>query len=93
MPSKLATYGAVAAVAAAALYQLVLRDFLSVVVGVGRTMQPLEDFPYTCRRLKHEQLEACEDLWLDDEGRRLYLSCTGANHRLAWNPGRVHSGP
>lgn len=80
MPSKLATYSAVAA---AALYQLVLRDFLSVVVGVGRTMQPLEDFPYTCRRLKHEQPEACEDLWLDDEGRRLYLSYTGTNHRLA----------
>ena len=89
MASKLLTYNAIAAVAAAAFYQLFLRDFLFVLVGVGRTIQPLQDFPYTCRRIKHEALQACEDLWLDDEGRRLYLSCTGTNHRLAWNPALI----
>lgn len=87
MLSKLVTYGAIAAVTVAAFYQLFLHDFLFVVLGVGRTIQPVEDFPYTCRRLKHEHLQACEDLWLDDEGRRLYLTCTGTNHRMAWNPG------
>lgn len=85
MPSKLITYGAVTTIALATIFQLYLRHGVFVVFGLGRTLQPIEDFPYTCRRLKHPYLEACEDLYLDEDGRRLYLGCVGTRHKGAWN--------
>lgn len=53
---------------------------------MGRVLQPIEDFPYNCRRVNHERLEACEDLWLDDQERVLYLACAGTKSRIQWNP-------
>lgn len=70
---------------AAALYQLILKDFIFVSFGAGRVIQPIEDFPYNCRRLTHERLEDCEDIWLDAEKRVLYAACTGTDHRIGWN--------
>jgi hypothetical protein len=69
----------------AALYQLVIKEILFVGFGVGRVIQPIEDFPYSCRRVVHKKLEACEDLWLDDEARVLYAACTGSRHRMHWS--------
>ncbi|KAF2193273.1 calcium-dependent phosphotriesterase [Zopfia rhizophila CBS 207.26] len=69
----------------ASIYQLVLKELISVTFGVGRVIQPIEDFPYKCRRLEHERLQACEDIWLDDEARVLYAACTGTRHRMEWN--------
>ncbi|KAH8781894.1 serum paraoxonase/arylesterase-like protein [Hyaloscypha finlandica] len=68
------------------LYQSWLKEVLFEVIGVGRVIQPIEDFPYKCRRLNHERLEACEDLWLDDQERVLYLACAGTESRIQWNP-------
>jgi hypothetical protein len=68
------------------LYQSWLKEVLFEVIGVGRVLQPIEDFPYTCRRVKHERLEACEDLWLDEQDRVLYLACAGTESRIQWNP-------
>ena len=71
-------------------YQLFLKDFLFTTVGVGRVIQPLADFPYTCRRVQSgEQLEGCEDLWLDEEARVLYAACSGTTSRQKWNPAYV----
>lgn len=78
-------FGSVLAVLFASLYQLWLKDFLAVTVGVGRVIQKIEEFPYKCRRLEHKRLAACEDLWLDDDVRVLYAACTGTQHRLEWN--------
>ena len=68
----------------AALYQLWLKELLAT-AGVGRTIQIIEDFPYKCRRIEHPRLEACEDLWLDDDVRVLYAACAGVQQRLGWN--------
>lgn len=73
------------AVLFAVIYQTWLKEMLGV-IGVGRTMQPIEDFPYNCRRVYHERLEACEDFWLDEEDRVLYLACAGSVSRMNWNP-------
>lgn len=69
----------------AAFYQLWLKEFLDVTVGVGRVIRKIEEFPYECRRIEHPTLEACEDLWLDDDARVLYAACAGTQHRLGWN--------
>ncbi|KAF2492202.1 serum paraoxonase/arylesteras-like protein [Lophium mytilinum] len=65
----------------AILYQVNLRELLFATVGLGRTIQPIDDFPFTCRRLRHERLEACEDMWLDDDARVLYAACAGSLSR------------
>jgi hypothetical protein len=67
----------------ASFYQFYLREVLSTTLGLGRVIQDIEDFPFTCRRIEHPKLEACEDMWLDNEGRVLYAACAGTN------PGRV----
>ena len=86
MASKTLTFGAVLVLGLATLYQFFLHTYLFNVLGLGRTIQVIEDFPYDCRRIEHEQLEACEDLWLDNEDRKLYLACTGTVARKAWSP-------
>lgn len=67
-------------------WQWRLRDALFLTVGVGRVIQPIKDFPYDCRRITHEQLEGCEDLWLDEKERVLYGACSGSKARSQWNP-------
>jgi len=69
----------------AAFYQFWLKHSLFTVLGVGRAVEPIENFPFSCRRLVHKQLEACEDLWLDEEGRVLYAACAGSIARGQWN--------
>jgi hypothetical protein len=73
----------------ATFYQFYLRDLFSTTFGIGRVIQSLDEFPYECRRLQHPRLEACEDLWLDDEARVLYAACAGTEGRLNWNPAYV----
>ena len=73
----------------ASFYQLYVKDLLTITFGVGRVMQSIDEFPYDCRRLVHPSLEACEDIWLDDEGRTLYAACAGTQGRMAWNQAYV----
>lgn len=68
-------------------YQWYLRNLLFVSLGIYRSLQSIDDFPYTCRRLNHERLEGCEDLWLDDSERVLYAACSGSIARSQWNQG------
>lgn len=83
-------FGSVLAVLGASFYQLWLKEFLAVTVGVGRIIQTIEEFPYSCRRFEHKRLEACEDLWLDDDARVLYAACAGSQHRIEWNQAYVN---
>ncbi|KAF2472927.1 uncharacterized protein BDR25DRAFT_353235 [Lindgomyces ingoldianus] len=46
----------------ASLYQLLLNKVLFVSFGIGRLIQPIEDFPYSCGRIEYEKLKTCEDL-------------------------------
>ncbi|KAH7084118.1 hypothetical protein FB567DRAFT_528431 [Paraphoma chrysanthemicola] len=87
MPSAATqVYYALVVAWAASFYQFFVRDLLSTTFGVGRVIQNIEEFPYSCRRIQHPRLEACEDLWLDNEGRTLYAGCAGTSPgRLEWN--------
>lgn len=78
-------YFTVFAACAAVFYQVCLKEFVSTTLGIGRVVESIHNFPYTCRRVEHPRLEACEDLWLDDEARTLYAACAGTEGRLAWN--------
>ncbi|KAH7121299.1 hypothetical protein B0J11DRAFT_590347 [Dendryphion nanum] len=78
---------AVAVAFTAVLYQFWAKHFVFAILGVGRIVQPIEDFPFICRRIVSEQLEGCEDVWLDEEGRVLYAACSGSVARSQWNQG------
>ncbi|KAJ4296763.1 hypothetical protein N0V90_006811 [Kalmusia sp. IMI 367209] len=71
----------------AAIYQFWFKGFVFDVLGVGRSVESIEDFPWNCRRVTHSQLEGCEDLFLDEEDRVLYAACSGSLARSQWNPG------
>lgn len=68
------------------LYQAILKDLIFVTLAVGRTIQPIADFPYTCRRIEDERLQACEDMWLSDATRQLFLACSTSASRAQWMP-------
>ncbi|PMD46608.1 hypothetical protein L207DRAFT_561906 [Hyaloscypha variabilis F] len=71
----------------AVLWQGFLSDFVFITLGVGRTIQKIEEFPYTCKRIRSTLLESCEDIWLDEAGRRLYAACSTIANRAGWAPG------
>ncbi|KAJ4354315.1 uncharacterized protein N0V89_006050 [Didymosphaeria variabile] len=71
MARGLLIFGSAFAVFGAVLWQLLLKDLLFIVLGVGRVVQPLEDFPYKCRKITDKRLTGCEDMWLDDQERML----------------------
>lgn len=70
----------------AVLYQGFVKDVLWVSLGVGRDVRPIEEFPYNCRQVRHHHLEACEDMWLDEETRILYAACGSSASRVNWTP-------
>ncbi|KAK5126954.1 hypothetical protein LTR85_008312 [Meristemomyces frigidus] len=73
--------------AAGVLYQTFLKDFLFINVGVGRHLQPISDFPaYQCRRIEDPVLQACEDMWLSESTRQLFLACSDPLSRTQWMP-------
>lgn len=58
--------------------------------GYGKKIQPISDFPYQCRRIDHPLLQACEDMWLSESTRKLYLACSDSHARLQWFPSVDH---
>ncbi|OAL36419.1 hypothetical protein AYO20_04315 [Fonsecaea nubica] len=71
----------------AVFWQLFLREVLFNAVGLGRTVQPVTDFPYQCHRISGDpNLQACEDMWLDRGSRTLYLACSDSLARKEWMP-------
>ncbi|RBQ82113.1 hypothetical protein VDGD_03638 [Verticillium dahliae] len=70
----------------ATLFQVFLKDAVWMGLGIGKTIQPLSDFPYTCRRIEDPRLEACEDMWLSETTRQLFLACSDSDSRSKWIP-------
>lgn len=61
--------------------------FIWLGLAIGKTIQPLSDFPnYQCRRIHDERLQACEDMWLSEKTRTLFLACSDAQLRTNWHP-------
>ena len=86
MPSFITTFTASVAVIGGIGYQFLFKDLLFTTLGIRRAIQDVSDFPYNCRRIRHPQLEGCEDMWLDDEKRVLYAACAPVKGRMAWTP-------
>jgi hypothetical protein len=71
----------------AVLWQFLLRDVLFRTIGLGRTVLPVSAFPYRCYRIKEDpNIQACEDMWLDDKSRTLFLACSDPVARRHWMP-------
>ncbi|KAL0936457.1 serum paraoxonase arylesterase [Colletotrichum truncatum] len=66
--------------------QLMLKDPIKLAFGLGKTIQPLSDFPYDCRRIEDPRLQACEDMWLSESTRQLFLACSDSLARQRWMP-------
>ncbi|KAF6845312.1 serum paraoxonase arylesterase [Colletotrichum musicola] len=79
-----------AAVLLAVALQMVLKEPVSLGLGLGKTFQPLSDFPYSCRRIESPQLQACEDMWLSESTRQLFLACSDPLARQRWMPNAYH---
>lgn len=78
--------GVLFAVILAVGLQLVLKDPIKLGLGLGKTFQPLSDFPYSCRRIEDTRLQACEDMWLSEATRTLFLACSDSLARQQWMP-------
>ncbi|KAI3545894.1 hypothetical protein CPAR01_05281 [Colletotrichum paranaense] len=70
--------------------QLVLKDPIWLGLGIGKEFQPLSDFPYSCRRIEDPRLQACEDMWLSEATRQLFLACSDPLSRQQWLPNAQH---
>ncbi|KAF5544489.1 serum paraoxonase arylesterase [Fusarium phyllophilum] len=45
----------------AILFQIYLKEAIWLGFGINRTIQPLGEFPYQCRKIVHHRRETCED--------------------------------
>ncbi|KAH7131629.1 hypothetical protein B0J13DRAFT_107461 [Dactylonectria estremocensis] len=70
----------------AVLFQIYLKEAVWLGLGIGKTLQPLSDFPYTCRTITDSRMEACEDMWLSESTRQLFLACSDPIARSHWMP-------
>ncbi|KAF5019499.1 hypothetical protein F66182_8506 [Fusarium sp. NRRL 66182] len=86
MAGSLVKVGLSAVVVLAVLFQVFLKDGVWLLFGIGRVMQPLSDFPYTCRKITDPRMEACEDMWLSEATRQLFLACSDPLARPHWTP-------
>lgn len=75
-----------AAVALAVFFQVALKETIWLAFGIGRVLQPISDFPYTCRKIVDPRMEACEDMWLSESTRQLFLACSDSLARSHWMP-------
>ncbi|KAI8256728.1 Serum paraoxonase/arylesterase 1 [Colletotrichum sp. SAR 10_98] len=82
--------GVLFAVILAVGLQLVLKDPIKLGLGLGKTFQPLSDFAYSCRRIEDTRLQACEDMWLSEATRTLFLACSDSLARQQWMPNGHH---
>ncbi|KAF5692991.1 hypothetical protein FDENT_2429 [Fusarium denticulatum] len=70
----------------AILFQIYLKEAIWLGFGINRTIQPLNEFPYQCRKIVHQRLEACEDMYLSQSTRQLFLACSDPFARKQWQP-------
>lgn len=86
MATSLLRGGLLFVAALAVVFQLYLKDPIWLGLGIGKVFQPLSDFPYTCRKIVHPEMEACEDMWLSESTRQLFLTCSDPLSRNEWMP-------
>ena len=83
----LAPIGVILAALAAGIYQLELHRSIAYFMGIGHKFEPLSTCPnYKCRRIEHPRMRACEDMWLSEATRQLFLACSDPLTRNEWMP-------
>ncbi|KAH6888390.1 hypothetical protein B0T10DRAFT_488086 [Thelonectria olida] len=82
--------GLSAAALLAFVFEVFLKDPIWLGLGIGKTPQPISDFPYTCRSIVDSRMEACEDMWLSESTRQLFLACSDPLARPYWMPNVAH---
>ncbi len=92
MASILTTASVVLVLLVAGLVQY-LKGPLWQLSTLGKTFQPISDFPYRCRRIHDPRLRACEDMWLSESTRQLFLACSDPAARGMWMPKYGKPGP
>jgi hypothetical protein len=70
----------------AVVWPSIFNDIVVVQNGYGRKIQPISDFPYQCRKISGPGLQACEDMWLSERTRQLFLACSNPLGRKEWMP-------
>jgi arylesterase / paraoxonase len=75
--------------ALAVIYQAVFKNLLFTILGLDKTVHPLESFGVRCERVKEPGLEACEDMWLHEPSGLLYIACSNSLSKTQWNPSYV----
>lgn len=60
--------------------------FVRLGLAIGKTIQPVMDFAYQCRRIHDPRVQACEDMWLSEPTRQLFLGCSDPLARSRWGP-------
>jgi arylesterase/paraoxonase len=94
MAGALTKIGLSIVILAAISYQTFFKALIFEALGVARVIQPIKDFPYTCRRIKNDpNLQACEDMWFHEPSRQLFLACSDSMSRRDWMPniGRLNA--
>jgi arylesterase/paraoxonase len=86
MAGTLFKVGLSAAALLAVVFQVYLKDPVWLGFGIGRTTKPISDFPYACRSIFDSRMEACEDMWLSESTRQLFLACSNPLSRPHWMP-------
>lgn len=85
--SKIAIVGVVFV---AVLYQFLIKKVLFDVLGYGRHVMSIKDFPHVqCQKVDDLGLEGCEDMWLHEKTGFLYMACASPMNRRDWNPACV----
>lgn len=89
--ANLTTVGMGVAILAVVLSQLPIIqsvwNVLNLGLAIGKVLQPISDFPsYQCHRMHDPVLQACEDLWLSEATRQLFLACSDSDARAKWMP-------
>jgi hypothetical protein len=90
MPSFYLTFTAIFAGIVAISYPLFFRDLIYTTAGIGRVVEDISAFPYSCRRIRHPRLEGCEDMWFDADKRVLYAACAPSYGRMWWTPSMTY---
>lgn len=70
-------------------YQALFKNLLFTILGVGRTVHPLESFGVRCEKVREPGLEACEDMWLHEPSGLLYMACSDSLSKVQWSPSYV----
>lgn len=85
--SKVAIIGVVVI---AALYQFLFKTLLFDIIGYGREVQSIKEFPHiSCKKVDELGLEGCEDMWLHEPTGYLYMACSDTRSRTQWLPACV----